>query len=275
MNAPAGQGRASRLRRIALTLTLLGLFAAAPIAITWLTGRGLPSGPPTGLAVLSAAAFAAASILFLVTGRSAGAVVALPALATGALLDDPETLAMMLLFTAPVAEVAGVIAAQGFPAPVADAWRDSFAEIRSATGRALASGPLRIPTDRPWVLDRLAVGGAIVASAAILTWGLLVIAFGTGDDPLTRTVIASATEFPWVLGAGLACAVASAVLCFLTGRVPGVVMALPVVPAVWLDAPQRSEVVVLVLTAACGLVAVLASPVPAGGAPPPPSSDVR
>jgi hypothetical protein len=45
-------------------------------------------------------------------------------------------------------------------------------------------------------------------------------------------------------------------------------MALPVVPAVWLDAPQRSEVVVVLLTAACGLVAVLASPVPSAGASP-------
>ena len=88
-------------------------------------------------------------------------------------------------------------------------------------------------------------------------------------------MIASATEFPWVLGVGLASAVASAVLCFLTGRVPGVVMALPVVPAVWLDAPQRSEVVVLVVTAACGLVAVLASPVPASGASPTPTPDAR
>ena len=50
--------------------------------------------------------------------------------------------------------------------------------------------------------------------------------------------------------------------CVLTGRVAGALMALPVVPAVWLDAPQRSEVVVVTLAAACGLVAVLASPVP-------------
>jgi hypothetical protein len=56
--------------------------------------------------------------------------------------------------------------------------------------------------------------------------------------------------------------VASAVTCVLTGRVAGALMALPVVPAVWLDAPQRSEVVVVTLAAACGLVAVLASPVP-------------
>jgi hypothetical protein len=275
MNAPGDRARAARLRRIALTSTLLGLFAAAPIAISWLVGRDLPSRPPAGLAILSAAAFAAASILFLATGRSIGAMVALPAITTGALLDDRETMAMMLLFTAPVAEVAGVIAARGFPAPVAAAWRASFAEIRAATGRALASGPVRMPVGRPWVLDRLAVGGAIVAALAILAWGVLVVAFGAGDDPLTRTVIASATEFPWVLGVGLAAAVASAVLCFLTGRVPGVAMALPVVPAVWLDAPQRSEVVVLVVTAACGLVAVLASPIPSDGAPRTPTPRAR
>jgi hypothetical protein len=54
----------------------------------------------------------------------------------------------------------------------------------------------------------------------------------------------------------------AAVISFLTGRVPGVLMALPVVPAVWLAAPQRSEVVVVVLATACGLLAVLASPIP-------------
>ena len=86
-------------------------------------------------------------------------------------------------------------------------------------------------------------------------------AFGAGDDPATRTVLPAATEFPWALGLGLALALISAVTCVLTGRVAGALMALPVVPAVWLDAPQRSEVVVT-LAAACGLVAVLASPMP-------------
>jgi hypothetical protein len=270
MNAPGGGPRVARLRRIALTLTLLGLFAATPTAISWLAGRDLSSSPPEGLAIVAAAAFAAASILFLATGRSVGALVALPAITTGALLGDPETMAMMLLFTAPIAEMAGVIAAQGFPAPVAATWRASFAEIRATTVRTLASGPVRMPAVGPWVLDRLAVGAASLACVAVLAWGLLVVAFGSGDDPLTRTVIPSATEFPFVLGVGLAAAVTSAVLCFLTGRVPGVVMALPVVPAVWLDAPQRSEVVVLVVTAACGLVAVLASPIPSSGATPDP-----
>ncbi len=262
MIAPAGPILAARLCRIALTLTLLGLFAAAPIAITWLTGQDFPSEPPTGLAVLSAAAFTAACILFLAAGRTAGAVVALPAISIGALLDDPETMALALLFTAPIAEVAGVISARGFPAPVAAAWSRSFAEVRSATARALGSGPLRPPARGPWLLDRVAVASAIGAAVAIAAWGVLVIAFGAGDDPTTRTVLPAATEFPWVLGIGLALAVVAAIVSFLTGRVPGVLMASPVVPAVWLDAPQRSEVVVVVLATACGLVSVLASPVP-------------
>ncbi|MGZ8580187.1 MAG: hypothetical protein ACXWW9_02765 [Actinomycetota bacterium] len=262
MIAPAGPILAARLCRIALTLTLLGLFAAAPIAITWLTGQDFPSEPPTGLAVLSAAAFTAACILFLAAGRTAGAVVALPAISIGALLDDPETMALVLLFTAPMAEVAGVISARGFPAPVGAAWSRSFAEVRSATTRALGSGPLRPPARGPWLLDRVAVASAIGAAVAIAAWGVLVIAFGAGDDPTTRTVLPAATEFPWVLGIGLALAVVAAIVSFLTGRVPGVLMASPVVPAVWLDAPQRSEVVVVVLATACGLVSVLASPVP-------------
>ena len=57
MNAPGGGARVARLRRIGLTLTLLGLFAATPIAISWLAGRDLPSSPPEGLAIVSAAAF--------------------------------------------------------------------------------------------------------------------------------------------------------------------------------------------------------------------------
>lgn len=264
--------RAARLRRIALTLTLLGLVAAAPIAITWFIGDDGRARSSTGLAVLAAAAFAAASILFLATGRTAGAAVALPAISIGALLDDPPTMALVLVFTAPVAEVAGVVAARGFPEPLAEAWDRSFAEIRSATARALGSGPLRLPDRGPWVLDRLAVVGAVAASATIGVWGVLITAFGVGDDPATRTVLPAATEFAWVLGIGLASAVVTAVASFLTGRVPGVVMALPVVPAVWLDAPQRSEVVVVLLTAACGLVAVLASPIPSGGASPVPRS---
>ena len=68
MNAPGGGPRVARLRRIALTLTLLGLFAATPTAISWLAGRDLSSSPPEGLAIVAAAAFAAASILFLATG---------------------------------------------------------------------------------------------------------------------------------------------------------------------------------------------------------------
>jgi hypothetical protein len=262
VSVPAGPIRADRLRRVALSLTLLGLFAAAPIAITWLTGRDFPSEPPTGLAVLSAAAFAAASILFIATGRNAGVVVALPAISIGALLDDPETMAMVLAFTAPTAEVAGMIAARGFPASVADRWMRSFAEVRSATARALGSGPLRLPDRGPWLLDRIAAATALGSAAAIAAWAVSVVAFGTGDDPTTRTVLPAATEFPVVLGIGLALAVVAAVISFLTGRVPGVLMALPVVPAVWLDAPQRSEVVVVVLATACGLFAVLASPIP-------------
>ena len=247
MSVPAGPIRADRLRRVALTLTLLGLFAAAPIAITWLTGRDFPSEPPTGLAVLSAAAFAAASILFIATGRNAGVVVALPAISIGALLDDPETMAMVLAITAPAAEVAGM---------------RSFAEVRAATARALGSGPLRRPDRGPWLLDRIAVATALGSAVAIAGWAVSVVAFGAGDDPTTRTVLPAATEFPAVLGIGLALAVVAAVISFLTGRVPGVLMALPVVPAVWLDAPQRSEVVVMVLATACGLLAVLASPIP-------------
>jgi len=262
VSVPAGPIRADRLRRIALTLTLLGLFAAAPIAITWLTGRDFPSEPPTGLAVLSAAAFAAASILFIATGRNAGVVVALPAISIGALLDDPETMAMVLAITAPAAEVAAMIAARGVPESLADRWTRSFAEVRAATARALGSGPLRRPERGPWLLDRIAVATALGSAVAIAGWAVSVVALGAGDDPTTRTVLPAATEFPAVLGIGLALAVVAAVISFLTGRVPGVLMALPVVPAVWLDAPQRSEVVVIVLATACGLLAMLASPIP-------------
>jgi len=262
VSVPAGPIRADRLRRVALSLTLLGLLAAAPIAITWLTGRDFPSEPPTGLAVLSAAAFAAASILFLATGRNAGVVVALPAISIGALLDDPETMAMVLTFTAPAAEVAGMIAPRGVPASLTDGWTRSFAEVRAATARALGSGPLRLPDRGPWLLDRIAVATALGSAVAIAAWAVSVVAFGAGDDPTTRTVLPAATEFPALLGIGLALAVVAAVISFLTGRVPGVLMALPVVPSVWLDAPQRSEVVVVVLATACGLLAVLASPIP-------------
>jgi hypothetical protein len=123
------------------------------------------------------------------------------------------------------------------------------------------------------VLDRIAVGAAIGSTSAIAAWAVLVTAFGAGDDPTTRTVLPAATEFPWALGLGLALAVVAAVTCVLTGRVAGALMALPVVPAVWLDAPQRSEVVVLTLAAACGLVAVLASPIPHDASPRPSGSD--
>lgn len=243
-------------------LTLAGLAFAAPVTVTWLVREGMPSDPSTGLAVFSAAGFAAASILFLAAGRIAGAVVALPAIAIGALLDDPSTMALALVVAAPVAEVAASVAAFGYPQWVPAVWRRTFGEIRAATAQALRSGPARLPDEAPWMLDRLAVVCAVGAAGAIAVWGVSVAALGAGDDPSTRTVLPAATEFPWALGVGLAMAVASAVLCFVTGRAPGVLMALPLVPAVWLDAPQRSEVVVLALAAACGLVAVLASPIP-------------
>ncbi len=268
MSLPAAPARVARLRRIALSLTLLGLVAASPIVITWLSGREATSDPPSGLAVLSAAAFAAAAILFLASGRPAGVLVALPAISIGALLDDPATMALVLLFTASVAEVAGVIAARGFPEPLAAAWVRSFAEVRAATARAVGSGPLRLPDRGQWVLDRVAVASAIGAAVAIAAWGVAVTVSGAGDDPATRTVLPAATGYPWVLGIGLALAVVSAVVCVLTGRVAGVIMALPVLPAVLLDAPQRSEVAVVALATAAGLVAVLASPVPSPEAPP-------
>lgn len=256
------QDRRARLLRIAFTLTLAGLALAAPIVFTWLTGTNLMTGSSSGLAVLSAAAFAAGSILFLAAGRVSGAVVALPAIAIGALLDDPATMALTLVVAAPVAEVAASVANFGYPERALVRWRRAFGEIRAATAQALGSGPARRPAGGPWVLDRLAVLCAVGAAVAIVGWGALVAAFGGGDDPTTRTVLPAATEFPWALGVGLILAVASAVLCVITGRVPGVLMALPVVPAVWLDAPQRSEVVVVVLATAGGLLAVLASPVP-------------
>ena len=92
---PAREGR---LLRLAFTLTLVGLLATVPIVVTWLFDGEVPSEPPTGLAVLSAAAFAAASILFVAAGRTVGALVALPAIAIGGLLDDPRTMALVLLF---------------------------------------------------------------------------------------------------------------------------------------------------------------------------------
>jgi hypothetical protein len=256
---PAREGR---LLRLAFTLTLVGLLAAVPVVVTWLAGSASRAGSSEGVAVLSAAAFAAASLLFVAGGRTVGAMVALPAIAIGGLLDDLHTMALVLLFAAPVAEVAASVAAFGYPERVLDAWRSALAEIRNSTSRALASGPLRLRAGSPWVLDRLAVGAAVGATCTIAAWAVLVTASGAGDDPATRTVLPAATEFPWALGLGLALAVASAVTCVLTGRVAGALMALPVVPAVWLDAPQRSEVVVVTLAAACGLVAVLASPVP-------------
>jgi hypothetical protein len=256
---PAREGR---LLRLAFTLTLVGLLAAVPVVVTWLAVSPSRAGSSEGVAVLSAAAFAAASILFVAGGRTVGAMVALPAIAIGGLLDDLHTMALVLLFAAPVAEVAASVAAFGYPERVLDAWRSALAEIRNSTSRALASGPLRLRAGSPWVLDRLAVGAAVGATCTIAAWAVLVTASGAGDDPATRTVLPAATEFPWALGLGLALAVASAVTCVLTGRVAGALMALPVVPAVWLDAPQRSEVVVVTLAAVCGLVAVLASPVP-------------
>jgi hypothetical protein len=260
VTARAGPDRAARLRRIALTLTLLGLIASVPVTLSALVGDAPEA--PSGLAVLAAAAYAAASILFLAGGRSAGLVVALPAITIGALLDDPETMGLALLLAAPAAEVAAVVGTSGYPTPQREAWERSFAEIRGATARALASTPLRPSQDGRWVLDRLTVASAVLAVVAIVAWGLLVLARGGGDDPTTRTVIPSATEFPWVLGVGLAAAACSSVLAVLTGRVPGALMALPLVPAVWLDAPQRSEVVVVVLACACGLAALLSSRVP-------------
>jgi hypothetical protein len=258
---PAREGR---LLRLAFTLTLVGLLATVPIVVTWLFDGEVPSESPTGLAVLSAAAFAAASILFVAAGRTVGALVALPAIAIGGLLQDPRTVALVLLFAAPVAEVAGSIAAFGYPDRLLDAWGDAAAEIRDATSRSLARGPLRHRDGAPWVLDRIAIGAAVAATSAIAGWSVLVTAFGDGDDPATRTVLPAATEFPWVLGAGLALALLSAVACVLSGRLAGALMVLPLVPAVWLDAPQRSEVVVVTLAAACGLLSVLASPVPRG-----------
>jgi hypothetical protein len=256
---PAREGR---LLRLAFTLTLVGLLAAVPVVVTWLAVSPSRAGSSEGVAVLSAAAFAAASILFVAGGRTVGAMVALPAIAIGGLLDDLHTMALVLLFAAPVAEVAASVAAFGYPERVLDAWGDALAEVRDSTSRALASGPLRLRAGSPWVLDRLAVGAAVGATCVIAVWAVLVTAFGTGDDPATRTVLPAATEFPLVLGLGLALALTSAVTCVITGRVAGALMALPVVPAVWLDAPQRSELVVVTLAAACGLVAVLASPVP-------------
>ena len=256
---PAREGR---LLRLAFTLTLVGLLGAVPIVTTWLLDGEVPSESPVGLAVLSAAAFAAASILFVAAGRTVGAMVALPAIAIGGLLDDLHTMALVLLFAAPVAEIAASVAAFGYPERVLDAWGGATAEIRNATSRALASGPLRRRAEGPWLLDLIVVGTAVGATSAIAVWAVLVTAFGAGDDPASRTVLPAATEFPWALGAGLALALTSVVTCVLTGRVAGALMALPVVPAVWLDAPQRSEVVVVTLAAACGLVAVLASPVP-------------
>jgi hypothetical protein len=175
---------------------------------------------------------------------------------------------LALLVAAPAAEVAAVVATSGYPVSLTGAWTRAFGEIRAATVRAVDGTPLRRPASGAWVLDRAAVGAAVGAVVAIAAWGLLVAAYGDGDDPTTRTVIASATEFPVVLGVGLAAAVLSATLCILTGRVPGVAIALPLIPAVWLDAPQRSEVVVVVLAAACGLSAVLAAPVPDAEPPP-------
>jgi len=264
-----GPAREVRLRRAAFTLTLAGLAFVAPMVAAWLAAGDLAAGSPTGLAVIAAAAFAAASILFLGAGQVAGVVVALPAIAIGALLDDPRTMALVLLVAAPVAEVAAAAAAFGVSEPVLTRGRRAFREIRSATARAFGSGPLGLPAGGPWVLDRVAVASAIGAAIAIGAWGVLVTAFGTGDDPTTRTVLPAATEFPWVLGIGLALAVLSAVVSLLTGRVAGVLMGLPVLPAVWLDAPQRSEVVVLVLATACGFAAVLSSPVPSDEVPPP------
>jgi hypothetical protein len=258
---PAREGR---LLRLAFTLTLVGLLAAVPVVVTWLFGNETQPGSSDGLAVLAAAAFAAASILFVGAGRTVGAMVALPAIAIGGLLDDPPTMALVLLVAAPVAEVAGSIAAFGYPERALDAWRDAAAEIRHSTTSALARGPLRHRAGAPWVLDRIAIVAAVGATGAIAVWAVLVTAFGTGDDPATRTVLPAATEFPWVLGAGLALSLLSAVACVLTGRLAGALMALPLVPAVWLDAPQRSEVVVVTVAAACGLLAVLASPIPRG-----------
>ena len=256
--------RQGRLRRIAFTCTLAGLALAIPVVVTWLPGGEVSSERPTGLVVLSAAAFAAGSILSLASGRVAGAVVALPAIAIWALLDDLPTMALVLLVAAPLAEVAGSIAAFGYPERARVAWRTAFGEIRAATIRALESAPaaIRPMPGRPWVLDRAAVGTAVAGAVTIGAWGVLVSASGASDDPATRTVLPAATDFPWVLGAGLAFAVVSAALCVVTGRVPGALMALPVVPAVWLDAPVRSEVVVMVLATACGLGAVLAAPIP-------------
>jgi hypothetical protein len=171
-------------------------------------------------------------------------------------------MALMVVCTAPVAEVAASVAAFGVPERVGDTWRPRFGEIRASTVQAAGSGPLRLPQKGPWVLDRLAAGSAVAATVAIAAWGASVVAFGAGDDPTTRPVLPSAAQFPGLLGFGLAMAVVSAVTCFLTGRVAGVLTALPLVPAVWLDAPQRSEVVVVAMATAGGLLAVLGSKPP-------------
>ncbi|MGH2539249.1 MAG: hypothetical protein ACRDGK_01860, partial [Actinomycetota bacterium] len=128
-----------RLRRAAFTLTLGGLACSAPVVAEWLSAGKVAAGSSSGLAVIAAAAFAAASILFLGAGRTAGAVVALPAITIGALLDDPRTMAMLLLLAAPVAEVAAAVAAFGVSDPVLAIWGRAFGEIRSATARALGS----------------------------------------------------------------------------------------------------------------------------------------
>ena len=200
---PAREGR---LLRLAFTLTLVGLLAAVPVVVTWLAGSAPRAGSSEGLAVLSAAAFAAASILFVATGRTVGAMVALPAIAVGGLLDDPHSMALALLFAAPVAEIAASVAAFGYPERMLDAWGGATAEIRNATMRALASGSLRHRAGGPWMLDRIAVGAAVGATFAIAAWAVLVTASGAGGDPATRTVLPAATEFPWALGLGLALA---------------------------------------------------------------------
>ena len=256
--------REGRLRRIAFGLTLAGLAFAAPTAIAWITGDSYPGSRARarrdrgrGLR-RSEHPVRRDGARRRRDGRAAGDRRSAPCSTT------PTRWVWSLLVSAPIAEVAASVAAFGYPERLLVSWRGAFADIRAATARAVASWPLRMPDRGPWLLDRITVVTAVGATLAIAGWAVLVATLGAGDDPTTRTVLPASTEFPWALGVGLALSVVSAVLSVLTGRVPGVLMALPVLPAVWLDAPQRSEVVVVVLAAACGLISVLATPVPAG-----------
>ena len=154
---PAREGR---LLRLAFTLTLVGLLAALPVVVTWLLGSASRPGSSDGLAVLSAAAFAAASILFVAGGRTVGAMVALPAIAIGGLLDDPHTMALVLLVRGAGRRGRSVDRRVRLPERVLDA-RGRRArrhqELDVERARVGAAAP---PRRGPWVLDRIAVGAA-------------------------------------------------------------------------------------------------------------------